>query len=147
MNSPTYTLSQPNPNIFTFESIGKKGKVIKAVVFQDVGNGLYNLALLDREEKNSSWSDKSNSNNGDLAKVMATVARIILVFLEKHPFATIYIEANSKSRNTLYYRILRNYHEMFASSLILEASANGAIEVFHVDKDYDYFYIRKKDIE
>jgi hypothetical protein len=147
MNSPTYTLSQPNPNIFTFQSIGKKGIVTKAVVFQYVGNGLYNLALLDREERSNSWSDKSNSNNGDLAKVMATVARIIIVFLENHPQATIYIEANSKSRNTLYHRILRNYHEIFASNLIVDASANGIIEAFHVDKDYDFFYIRKKEME
>jgi hypothetical protein len=144
MNKEGYTLAQPSPYLFTFVSKGKMGQLTKAVVFQEINEKLFNLVLLDRDEENNTWSDNTTSNNGDMPKVMVTVSQIIMLFLESLPEAKIYIEANSKSRNSLYHRILRNYQSEFELELAIEASCDGIIEKFESGKQYDYFYICKK---
>ena len=144
MDKEGYILAQPSPYLFTFVSKGRMGQLTKAVVFQEISEKLFNLVLLDRDEENKTWSDNTTSNNGDMPKVMATVSQIIMLFLESQPDAKIYIEANSKSRNSLYHRILRNYQSEFELELVIEASSDGVIEKFERGKQYDYFYICKK---
>ena len=105
---------------------------------------MFNLELLDRDVNTELWLDDSVMNNGDLSKVMITVSKIILLYLDFKIDAKIYIEANSKSRNKLYHRIMNNYHEEFINEIIIEASVNGEIENFEIGKLYDSFYICKK---
>ena len=132
------------PLLYTFIRGGKNGVIPKAIVFQEIDIELYNLALLDYDEQNKIWLDDSNTNNGDLSKVMATVAQTIVLFLDTYPTSSIYIEANSNSRNRLYHRIMTNYRAEFELYFEIEASFNGIKEPFSIGKKYDNFYIRKK---
>lgn len=144
MNKEGYTLFSTNEKIYTFESVGRYGKITKAVVFQEIDTKLYNLVLIDRDTETGHWMDDSVTNNGDLTKVMITVSKIILLFLDIEEGVKIFIQANSKSRNKLYHRIMRNYHEEFMSELKIEATINGDIENFEIGKIYESFYICKK---
>lgn len=144
MKKEGYLLNRPTPLLYTFISRGKNGTVPKAIVFQEIDIELYNLALLDYDEQNKIWLDDSNTNNGDLSKVMATVAQTIVLFLDTYPTSSIYIEANSNSRNRLYHRIMTNYQAEFELYFEIEASLNGIKEPFSIGKKYDNFYIRKK---
>jgi len=144
MKKTGYLLNRPTPLLYTFASKGKNGVIPKAIAFQEIDAGLYNLALLDYDEQNKIWLDDSNTNNGDLSKVMATVAQTIVLFLDTYPTSSIYIEANSNARNRLYHRIMTNYRAEFELYFEIEASLDGIKEPFGIGKQYDSFYIRKK---
>ena len=59
---------------FFFESEGKQGKVIKIVIFSDVGNGRYNLGFGDWYK--GKLDDSIITNNYDVGLVMQTIAKI-----------------------------------------------------------------------
>ncbi len=144
MKKEGYLLNRPTPLLYTFVSRGKNGVIPKAIALQEIDIQLYNLALLDYDEENKVWLDDSNTNNGDLSKIMATVAQTIVLFLDSNPTFCIYIEANSNSRNRLYHRIMTNYQAEFELYFNIEASINDKREPFDIGKKYDNFYIRKK---
>ena len=63
--------------------------------------------------------DTVNSNNGDIAKVMATVIEILKYFTKIHPEAIIYFRGSTEERNRLYHRILKSYYPTFSKEFIL----------------------------
>lgn len=144
MDKASYPLYSPFANFYTFTSIGKNGFVQKAVVFQEVENGIFNLALVDYEPTTQLWSDMTNTNNGDLPKIMATVVHIIKHFLEENPSRIIYMEGNTKSKNMLYNRIVNNYYDQFSETFDIMVNGEDGKEEFKLGKQYDSFYIYLK---
>lgn len=52
MKAEEYEIMSNDNHSYTFISDGKNGKIIKAVIFQDIKPSLYNLALLNYNEQN-----------------------------------------------------------------------------------------------
>jgi hypothetical protein len=59
---------------FEFESHGPKGNIKKVARFLRIEHNLYNFGFGDLNKTNGDISDTIVSNNGDGAKVLATVA-------------------------------------------------------------------------
>jgi len=69
---------------------------------RETGARYYNLCFGDWNEKTQSIDDSSVTNNGDIEKVLATVASIVLNFTIFFPEAVVHAEGRSLARTRRY---------------------------------------------
>lgn len=89
-------------SIFDFVSIGRKGNILKRIEFTPTEMpGFFNLAFGDINE-NGEIDDYSISDNGDRNKVLATVAYVVEIYLNKYPDRWVYFRGSTLERTRLY---------------------------------------------
>jgi hypothetical protein len=108
---------------FDFISHGVNGSISKRVIFSFVQEpNIYNLAFGDVED-DGSINDMSTTDNQDMPKILATIARIIKIFLEKYPERQVFFTGSTVSRTRLYRMAISNnldeLKEMYSISGIL----------------------------
>src|SRR5882672_8774429 len=112
MYQTAYAYDHPDVTRYTFTSVGRK-RIEKIVDFADLGmENVFNLAFGDLQP-DGSVDDLSNSNNGDIVKVLATVISIMRDFTTKNPQACITFTGSTEERTKLYTRILKSYYSSF----------------------------------
>ncbi len=116
---------------FTFISEGHLGKIKKAVRYEEMQEGIYNLGFGDIHLLTGVLDDTIITNNGDMEKVLATVAYSVYIFTKKTPNAWIYVTGSSQSRIRLY-RMAINQH-------FIEISKDFIIYTSQNDKEWDLF--------
>ena len=129
---------------FEFLSIGKKGTIRKIVMFRSIGFNIYNLALGDLEESTGVVNDDARTNNGDRDKVLATVAEIVVDFLEHHPGATVLAIGATPARSRLFQTGLNTIWESIKGLYVFEGYLNNEWEDFAPAKNYEAFTIKSK---
>lgn len=144
MNKKAYHLYSPVENFYIFTSQGKNGDIQKAIAFQEIEMGLYNLALVDYHPETQSWSDVAHSNNGDLPKIMATVVQVIKFFLENRPTSIVYLEGNTKAKQKLYNRIVANYHSEFSEEFTIFVEEDEQKRPYEMGMTCNSFFIHLK---
>jgi hypothetical protein len=88
--------------VFTFVSKSKNGEATKRVIFGMIEMpDIYNLAFGDVQE-DGSINDFSISDNNDMEKILATIAKIIGLFFDKHPKSTVFFTGSTMARTRLY---------------------------------------------
>jgi hypothetical protein len=131
MNKDIYSFQNIESSYYVFASEGIRGKVKKGVLISPLSDDLdeyfyplFNLAFGDLVVFEGRWilDDSIRSGNGDMPKVIATVAAIAMDFLDKHPNCSLsfqgYIDQKSvllgkNQRNILYQRgINSNWEEL-----------------------------------
>lgn len=119
---------------YWFVSCGKRN-VIKCVEFQKLGDHSFNLCLLDFIPEINEMSDQVVSNNGDVKKVLWTVAWCVEHFLNHFPGYVIVFSGHSDSRNRLYMRYINRYYAnlYMRYSIRIDIKSNEEI-VFYVQK-------------
>src|SRR5690242_19478876 len=86
MNREMYDLIRfKSRNWFDFFSKGPKGLIWKTIQFKPTGKNIIDLSYGDWNELIQKVDDRSRSNNLDRDKLLNTVARAVLEFLEYHP--------------------------------------------------------------
>jgi len=91
--------------VYWFYSEGPRGRILKTVQFQHVpeyGRNFFNLAFGDYDESTGRINDQVASNNGYHLKVLHTVAKVVLDFVNFWPKAIIQIKGSTSSRTRLY---------------------------------------------
>lgn len=131
-------------HLFEFESVSERKRISKRITFAALPGytSVYNLALMDVDTHGDA-TDINISNNSDMPKVMATVIRCMLVFLEMYPSATIHIRGNSPSRTRLYRAIIGREISKAKNFLEIYGIADRQIEPFCANTEYDAFLIKK----
>ena len=134
---------------FKFESVGRNGIIKKLVEYVQLGEfelgKIYNLGFGDYNEETGEVDDKIVSDNGDMTKVLATVAATLYVFTEHYPDAIVYAEGSSKSRTRLYrWNIAKNLEELKQDFYVFGVIRNIGYEEFIKDKNYDGFFVKRK---
>lgn len=142
MKAESYDLTSED-NFYLFFSIGTKGVFPKIIVFETITENVYNLAFGDLNIINGEISDLSTSNNGDMTKIMATVIKSIIIFLEKNPSAIVNFKGSTTTRTKLYQRIIVNYGSDFLKKYRIFGIEEGKKEPSIVDftKNYTEFNI------
>lgn len=146
MNLNTYTLkSDSDQEIFEFESIGPKGKILKLVIYKETSfSGIYNLGFGDLNLKNGEIDDTIVSDNGDGEVVLSTVVATFHLFFDKHPDAQVYISGSTKSRTRLYRIAINKYYELFSSKFEIKGELESHFERFTKNTDYQGYLIKLK---
>ncbi|HWV33573.1 MAG TPA: hypothetical protein VN038_28155 [Dyadobacter sp.] len=140
MNKEIYPVHYvPGTYVFTFDSEGIHGKIRKIVTIDRmegpfvglIQGDYYNLAFGDVKVENGFWEidDGARTNNGDMLKVIATVAQIAIDFLCKNREAVLYFKGypDSKSiksarnqRNMLYQRAIDSNWEFLSGKFVIK---------------------------
>lgn len=148
MNNKRYILvSEPGLKRFTFQSIGVKGEVIKAIEFTPVelsGLKLYNLGFGDLNKLYDGFDDLSITNNGDRDKILSTVAFSVMAFTDHFPEALVYAEGSTLARTRLYQMALRANMEEISKTLSLFGLLNGVWFLFKENVNYEAFMVLRK---
>lgn len=133
--------------VFKFSSEGSKGLVQKIVIYTETGSeNVYNLGFGDYDSQTGSMSDRSVTNNGDSAKVLATVAATVYTFTEMNPAAWIMASGSTAARTRLYrMAITNNLSEISEHFAIFGYNCEGRWEYFVVGKAYEAFMITRKE--
>ena len=127
---------------FLFESQGKQGVVLKIIVFAAIKNERWNLGFGDL--KDGDVDDSVFTNNHDAAKVIRTVAKTIIVFLETYPERIIVIVPIDEKRKSLYNSIFRRYLKEIEPIFEIIGFMNDKGELYSSDKLYDSFELKFK---
>jgi hypothetical protein len=92
MNEESYNYEK-GPEIYYYEfySDGPNGKIKKMVQFQQISSDeeIFNLGFGDVNTESGQVNDLSVSNNQDTRKILSTVAKTVLEFIQDHPNAII----------------------------------------------------------
>lgn len=136
-----YVITQ-GKTLFAFKSEGVKGSIIKLVLFEITDDGKWNLAFGDL--KNGDIDDSVITNNQDAIKVIRTVAKITIEFLEENPLATIKIEPVDEKRKKLYNFTFQRHFKEIEPIFKVIGLINGIKERYTPLKIYDSFEISLK---
>jgi hypothetical protein len=149
MNKPHYSFDSnyiEDNYLYSFQSIGVKGSILKLVIFQPIADNEYNLALLDYDQNNQIMDDTSISNNQDMPFVLATVINIVFDFFSNNPESLVFITGNTEIRQNLYNRVVRNnLNDLTELYIVKGVLKEGEIEVFSsLIKNYISIIVEKK---
>ena len=133
---------------FEFESVSEQKTVRKVIVYSPFQNSpdVFNLGLVDALE-DGSYSDKTTTNNDDMAKVMATVIRTLLRFYEKYPLKMVYVEGSTAERTRLYRIIISRELSEIENIFTVYGLSGSVSELFKKNQSYDAFVIVLKNKE
>lgn len=129
--------------IFLFVSHGKKGQILKGILFQkmdEVNN--YNLAFGD--VINKKLDDEIVSNNGDAKMVISTVVEAVYIFFKTYPEAILEIDPVDKKRTRFYNYIFKSRYKEIEIGFILKGYSNNQWEQYDIQKSYQKFEIALK---
>lgn len=131
--------------IYDFISTGIKGDIAKRARFDFVKEpATYNLAFGDAIE-NGGIDDYSISDNKDMAKILATIAFIAKLFLEKYPGRTISFRGSTAERTRLYRMAIgNNLNELLDFFDVYGMQKDDNIVPFVKNTDYFAFLVKKK---
>ncbi|MFT4156174.1 DUF6934 family protein [Parafilimonas sp.] len=132
---------------FQFESLGPNGRVLKVIVVTPQNsNGVtyFNLAFGDWDKAQQKLDDLSITNNNDREKVLATVAAVVLEFLNNFPDMMVYAEGSTPSRTRLYQIGIASQYEKISSLLHVYGFVNGQWEEFRKGYNYEAFLVSLK---
>jgi hypothetical protein len=152
MNIAPYPFVRIIGNRYEFTSTGKR-HVRKVVIFDVVSDpDLYNLAFGDLLPglPEGEIDDFSNTDNGDMVRVLATVIRILIDFLHRNPQATVFFTGSTEARTNLYRRIISRYSIAYQRRYEIMASiwVKGKFKKVEFDPcfkgEYFDFFIKRK---
>jgi hypothetical protein len=138
---------------FIFESHGKRGVILKRVLFEpitsfvDESNVLrevFNLAFGDIAHPTSEIDDTIVSNNGDMEKVLATIGSIIYAFFDKHPTALVQFEGSTPSRNRLYRMAINKWLDRLTPDFAILGLFHEEWKKFESNKNYEAILVFRK---
>ncbi len=146
MNLDTYSLkSDSDQEVFEFESIWPKGKILKLVLFRETSfDGIYNLGFGDLDHNTGNIDDKVVSDNGDGEVVLSTVVATIHKFFDRHPKAQVYLSGSTKSRTRLYRIAINKYFELFTSKFEIKGELETHFERFNKNTEYLGYLLKLK---
>ncbi len=147
MDEPIYPLKKSNDSvIFHFESIGPKGVFLKEVRFDPVEDSLdyFQITLFD-VDSNNKRSVLSESKNQDMNKIMATVIKCILIFLENYSSSRIVFSGSTEIRTRLYRIIIAKLLDKIRDKFEIEGFSDiYGFEPFNLNHEYAFFVISIK---
>lgn len=138
-------IAADNSTTFEFLSQGLKGNINKIIQFQEIEfPNLYNLAFGDLDQSTGQFNDMVVTNNGDSAKVLATVVAAIYTFTKHFPEAWIYATGSTSARTRLYRMGINRYFDVAENDFYIMGKYQNAWERYEKDKDYHSFAVHRK---
>jgi hypothetical protein len=116
---------------YNFSSEGPNARIPKMVKFTLMAKDIYQISFGDANTDNDKINDQSVSNNGDMAKVIFTVAKIIYEFTGLFPEAKLFFIGSTRSRTRLYQMMINKHKHLIQGFFEIVGSQNGRDETFN----------------
>jgi len=149
MNIETYDIRASDSFLaFAFVSVGIKGEIDKLVIYSLFEHieweNVYNISFGDWDTVTGKVNFNITSANGDMEKVLATVARTVYEFINKFPYAKVFFVGSTPSRTRLYQREIIKYYDEIIKDYIILGKINEQYENFERNRNYVNFVIFKR---
>ncbi|GLU54569.1 DUF6934 family protein [Dyadobacter frigoris] len=112
MQIGTYLTKQISSNTYTFNSVGSKGVVeLRIIISKDDQQEsiYYNLAFVVWNRILNDIDDTIELRNGDMDRILATVANTAMLFMKTHPQSLLYIQGSNSIRTRKYQMGISKY--------------------------------------
>ncbi len=130
---------------FFFVSTGPRGEIQKAIQFRPMKEqGIFNLAFGDLNIDTGELDDEARSNNGDVEKILATVAKATYTFTQYNPMCWIYATGSSLSRNRICRTALDKYLVEIEENFEVFAEGPNGWQLYQKGGAYTAFLIRER---
>lgn len=134
----------PDFSVIDFISIGKKGAILKRIMFTRTENiNVYNLAFGDVDE-NDEIDDFKISDNGDRNKILATIVTVLDDYTIKYPERFIIFKGSTKERTRLYRMAIGLNQEELSCKFEIYGLANNELMLFTKYMEFNAFVIKRK---
>jgi hypothetical protein len=134
--------------MFDFISEGQKGSVLKSVRYTKIKvkgvKNLYNLGFGDVNKETSDIDDLVVKDNQDPEKVLATVAKTIIFFINRYPNAVVFFRGSTEVRTRLYQMAIGKYIEELSDNFDLLGLTEKGWLPFEKNTTYIAFLINRK---
>lgn len=125
MNYPKYDFTSSTDNVtFEFVSDGSNGAIKKVINYQllDKDKQIFNLCFGDNLGINPDTGELNIddivvSKNGDMEKVLATVASSVYLFAKTYPDKLIFFQGSTESRTRLYRKAISKVFDEISKTL------------------------------
>ena len=141
-----FQVNENDPLVFSFNSVGIRN-IKKIVTFENGGSfggkiEIDNLVLSD-EKEDGTLDAEIDSNNGDILKVLDTVAAILKYYLSITENRAVYIKgADNRRINVYHWRIERLMRKSETPFLIVgQKEINAPFELLDKNEDYVGFLV------
>jgi hypothetical protein len=127
-----------------------KGKIEKLAAFDWLPDDDFFAFNFGDVLEDGSFDVYTNSNNGDMLKVLTTIIDIIKEFANEHPLKRIFFTGSTSKRTALYHRILKSDYIDFNNGFIIIALIRERNSIKEVafdptsQREHLGFFIRKK---
>jgi len=140
MDFPKYELSaNADFTVFEFISGGHNGSIRKAIKYtQTLNHDVYNMGFGDIISENEATGeveidDEAVSNNGDIEKVLATVAYSFYAFTARYPGVLVLFGGSNTAKVRLYRMVISKYYgEITKTFLVYGAVRNPKGQIVNV---------------
>jgi len=129
---------------YEFLSEGPNGTIKKVVIYQRIGDGIYNLAFGDWNEITQTIDDHVRTNNDDRDKVLGTVALTVSDFIKYHPESIIVAKGSTLARTRLYQMGISAHWPVINKQFHVEGLYNGDWEPFRGGRNYQAFSLEAR---
>lgn len=99
----------------------------------------FNLGFGDVDPSTGTISDLSKSNNGDREKILATIAKIVLVFTDHFPDVMVYAQGSTVARTRLYQMGISNNLSEISEKLEIYGYTQNEWRKFEKHVNYEAF--------
>jgi hypothetical protein len=134
---------------FEFYSEGPKGKIRKIVTYQKVEDNVapgryFNLCFGDWDKAYDRIDDLKVSDNKDSNKILATVAKTVRSFTDKHNGCVVYVEGSTPARTRLYQMKINTNWKSINNMFSVQGQIDGEWEWFRPNRNYEAFSVSRK---
>ncbi len=147
MNEDSYSFEK-TPEVYTYEfySEGPQGRIRKVVQYHliDPNRYIFNLGFGDWNPERNDIDDKKTTNNQDRQKVLATVAKTVMDFMNGHPNAKIVAQGSTPARTRLYQMGIAAFWREVIKHFEIDGYINGHWESFRPKRNYEAFLLSRK---
>lgn len=132
-------LSSGKKTQVAFQSLGPKGIIIKIIRFEQVHGNRWNLGLGDF--KQGKIETNKLTSNGDVVKVLATVAAATLAFLEEYPERIVEIKPVDEKRKRLFNLVFSRRWAQIREKISINGLKANERMIYSPHEFYDSFEI------
>ncbi len=131
---------------FDFISEGSKGQILKSVRFVKIKGvrNVYNLAFGDKRKGSNRIDDRVVSDNQDRDKVLATVAKAVIIFINRHPKANVFFRGSTEVRTRLYQIAIGKYLDELSKDFDIQGYLDKSWQFYEKNVTYSAFLISRK---
>ena len=150
MNYSVYPLTRLEKKYvsFSFESNNAQGtnpvpKMVSYVPYVRLGRKYFNLEFGDCDSEYEAIDDHIVTDNGDMRKVLKTVASTLESFFQEFPNEEVHIDGSDLIRREYYNKLIRDYQNLIPSHFKVQGHSDNGLEVFRNDVRYNFIVVCK----
>lgn len=134
---------------FTFESNNSLGtnpvrKMVAYVPIMRYGTPYFNLEFCDFRSGGIVTDYLAITDNGDMRKVLKTVAATLELFFEEFPNDKVHFDGSDPRRHLYYHKLIRDYYEFIVPLYRVYGCIDGVLESFKAGCEYDFIAVTKQ---